>query len=322
MTLDFIAPLLTGLVCAALFVLLFQKLFPRPAPWGLTALALLSGIVITAIFTLLLVRFAMPGLEALQALSSQAEALRFAILRVGLPEEATKALAALLALLPFRRRATPAQAFQCALFAAIGFAIVENSGYVAAFESYGMLVALGRGLVATFMHALLAMIFGGFLMRFVAGGWRGWHLPLLGYLAASACHALYDVGLLLPAGEFLRTGSVGVETMLAAFPVVLAGFGLLFAAGFWSLGRATRRAAAADPIAADPAHQRSVRNWRRTSGIAFSVGALALGGGVAWALMGDFITTDTDELQAYAWLGTMIGALFAILLGIVLRQKR
>ena len=67
-----------------------------------------------------------------------------------------------------------------------------------------MLIAFGRGFLATLTHTLLAMIFGAFLMRFVARGWRHWHLPIIGYLVAAGCHALYDAGLLPILAEYLK----------------------------------------------------------------------------------------------------------------------
>ena len=315
--------LLVGLLCAAFFILLFQYLFPRPAPWRLVACALSAGIVVTYLFTLLLRHFAEPTMVALQQVATLADALRFAALRAALPEEATKSIATLVALLPFWRRATPAQAFQAALIVAVGFAVVENRGYAAAFQGYAVLIAIGRGLLATFVHASVAMIFGWFLMRFVAGGWRGWHLPLLGYLAASLAHALHDAGLMLPMAEFVKTETVSPESVLGAIPMVVFGFGLLLAWGLWSLRSATRAAAAGDPLTDDPQHQATVRNWRRAGNITLVTGVLALGGAVAWLVV---VETEGDQAEALRQgltgaVGIAIG-LFLLLLGWVLRQKR
>jgi RsiW-degrading membrane proteinase PrsW (M82 family) len=326
--LDDIAVLLVGLFCAALFILLFQYLFPRRAPWKLVACALGSGLVVTYLLTLILRHSVEPGLSAIQQLASLSEAVRFAALRAALPEEATKSVATLLALLPFWRRATPAQAFQAALVVAVGFALVENRGYTAAFQGYGLLIAFGRGFMATFIHATVAMTFGVFLMRFVAGGWKGWHLILLGYLAASACHALHDAGLMLPAAEYLRTGTVAPMTVLRAAPMVIFGFGLLLVSGLWSLRYATRRAAADDPIVDDPRHQPSVRRWRRAGAILLVLGGLGLVGAIAWITLAEATAGDAKAGDAKAMLygligaGGIVGGLFFLLLGWVLRQKR
>ena len=315
--------MLVGLLCAAFFILLFQYLFPRPAPWRLVACALVAGIVVTYLFTLLLKHFADPTMTAIQQLQTLADALRFAALRAALPEEATKAIATLVALLPFWRRATPAQAFQATLIVAVGFAVVENRGYAAAFQGYALLIAIGRGLLATFVHATVAMIFGGFLMRFVAGGWRGWHLPILGYLAASLAHALHDAGLMLPMAEFVTTETVAPETLLTAIPMVLFGFGLLLVWGLWSLRNATRRAAAGDPVTDDPHHQATVRNWRRAANVMLIVGALGLAGAIAWLVVAETTGDQADAMRQglTGAVGVAIG-LFLVLLSWVLRQKR
>jgi RsiW-degrading membrane proteinase PrsW (M82 family) len=322
-TLDNIPVLLVGLFCAALFILLFQHLFPRRAPWIVVACALVSGIVVTYLLTLILGHFVEPGLTAIQELASLSEAVRFATLRAALPEEAAKSIATLLALLPFWRRATPAQAFQAALIVAVGFAVVENRGYAAAFQGYGVLIAFGRGFMATFIHATVAMTFGAFLMRFVAGGWSGWHLLLFGYLAASAVHALHDAGLMLPAAEYLRTGTVEPMTVLGAAPMVVFGFGLLLVCGLWSLRNATRRATQDDPVIRDPRHQTSVRRWRRAGTILLVLGAVGLVGAIVWMVLAEAAAGDAKAmLYGLIGAGGIVGALFLLLLGWVLRQKR
>ncbi len=324
MTTQIIPALLIALLCAALFILLFQHLFPRRAPWMLVASALASGIAVTYLLTLILKHTVEPGLTAIQQLVSLTDAVRFATLRAALPEEATKVLATLLALLPFWRRATPAQAFQAALIVALGFAAVENNGYVAAFANYGVLVAFGRGFMASFIHAIVAMTFGAFLMRFVAGGWKGWHHILLGYLAASACHALHDAGLMLPAAEYLRTGNVQPTTVLSAAPVVLFGSGVLLVSGLWSLRSATRRAALDDPIAEEPRHQVLVRRWRLTGNLFLLLGGLGLVAAIAWIMLAESRTDAPDKVMLYGLIGAggIVSALFLLLLGWVLRQKR
>lgn len=324
MTLDEIPTLLIGLLCAGLFILLFQYLFPRRAPWTLVACALVSGILVTYLLTLILAQVVEPGLEALQGLHSLWDAVQFATLRAALPEEATKAVATLLALLPFWRRATPAQAFQAALIVAVGFALVENRGYVAAFQGYGVLIALGRGFMASFIHAVVAMTFGAFLMRFVAGGWTGWHHILFGYLAASLCHALHDAGLMLPTAEYLRTGTVAPMTVLSAAPIVIFGFGLLLVSGLWSLRNATRRAALGDPITEEPRHQRTVRRWRRAGTGFLVLGGLGLIGAIVWIVLAESQPGEPDKAMLHGLFGAggIIGALFLFLAGWVLRQKR
>jgi RsiW-degrading membrane proteinase PrsW (M82 family) len=325
MTLAMIPALLAVLLCAALFVLLFQYLFPRPAPWRLAAASLVAGVLATLVLTVILRRFVAPGLAGLDGLTSVAAALPFAFLRAGLPEEATKALAALIALLPFWRRVTPAAAFQAALFAAVGFAIVENQGYASAFGEFALLIAFGRGFMATLTHTLLAMIFGGFLMCFAARDWRQWHLLIVGYFVAVLCHSLYDAGLIPILIEYVKTKTVDPATILGATPVVVGGILLVLIAGLWSLRTAVRRAAADDAIAAEPGHQIMVRRWRWSANALLVLGALGLAGAIAWTMgvaASEADTATPDLQQGLPGAIALCGGVFAIILSWVLRQKR
>ena len=328
MSLPSIPALLAVLLCAALFVLLFQHLFPRPAPWKLVAASVGAGIIATLILTEILRWFVPPGFEGLEHLTTISASLPFAILRAGLPEEATKALAAMIALVPFWRRATPAHAFQAALFAAVGFALVENQGYANAFGEFAVLIAFGRGFMATLTHTLLAMIFGTFLMRFAANGWRQWHLPIIGYLVAVACHSLYDAGLLPVLAEYVKTNTVDEATVLALAPFIVGGIALVLIAGLWSLRSAIRRAAMDDPIAAEPRHQTVVRRWRWSANTLLVLGVLGLITAIAWAVLAEApevaaadVTSAQMENALVAAIG-MAGTVFAIILSWVLRQKR
>jgi RsiW-degrading membrane proteinase PrsW (M82 family) len=311
------------LFCAALFILLFQYLFPRPAPWRLVGTAVVAGCVCTYVLSILLRQFVGAGLNSFDSLTTLPAAFSFAILRVGLPEELTKAVAALLALAPFWRRVSPAQAFQAALFCAVGFAIVENQGYATAFGQHAMLMAFGRGFLATLTHSLLSMIFGLFLMRFVAHGWRQWHLLVIGYLVTAGAHALYDTGMLPILSEFLRTKNVTVPTMLMALPVVLVGIVLVLVAGLWSLRRAIRRAACDDLIVTDARHQAVVRRWRWSGNILLPLGFLGLAAAIAWGVFAEAPQPNQPDLGAALISASgFASAIFAMILGWVLRQKR
>jgi len=323
--------LLAVLLCAGLFVLLFQYLFPRPAPWKLAGVALVAGIVATLVLSLVLHHFVAPGLAGLDGLTSISAALPFAILRAGLPEEATKALAAIMALLPFWRRATPAQAFQASLFAAVGFAVVENQGYASVFGDYAVLIAFGRGFLATLTHTLLAMIFGGFLMRFVASGWRSWHLLLIGYLVAAGCHALYDAGLLPILAEYLNAQNtsekIDVEALsvvvITASPFIIGGIALVLIGGLWSLRRSIQRAALDEPIVAEPSHQAIVRRWRYCANGLLVLGILGFIGGIAWAILDESPQADPADMhRALVILVVIAAGLFAMIASWVVRQKR
>jgi RsiW-degrading membrane proteinase PrsW (M82 family) len=323
MTMVPIPALAALLFCAALFVALYQYLFPRPAPWRLVAAALLAGMVCTFLLGVILHRLVGTGVASFDDLNTLSAAFPFAVLRVGLPEEGAKALAALIALAPFWRRATAAQAFQASLFVAVGFAIVENQGYATVFGEHAMLMAFGRGFLATMTHSLLAMIFGLFLMRFAARGWRHWHLPIIGYLAAAGAHALYDAGMLPILSEFLRTKNVSMPTMKMALPVVLGGILLVLVAGLWSLRRAIRRAARDDLITMESRHRDVVRRWRWSGNVVLLLGVAGLIAAIAWSVAAE-PPQDAMPAMGAALLSAIgfAGAIFAMILGWVLRQKR
>lgn len=317
------------LFCAALFVLFFQYLFPRPAPWRLAGAAVLAGGVCTYALGLALKHLVGAGPESFDDLTTIPAAFSFALLRAGLPEELTKAVAALIALAPFWRRVTPAQAFQTALYCAVGFAIVENQGYATAFGQHAMLMAFGRGFLATFIHALLSMIFGLFLMRFVAHGWRRWHLLLIGYLAAAGAHALYDTGLLPILAESLRAmrsgnvANIDVAIVVDAAPFVVGGIALVLVAGLWSLRHAIRRAACDDLVVTEARHQAVVRRWRWSGNVMLLLGPLGLVAAIAWGVFAEAPQPDRPDLgTALISAFGFVGGIFAAIVGWVLRQKR
>jgi RsiW-degrading membrane proteinase PrsW (M82 family) len=323
MSLPPIPAIVAVLFCAALFVLLFQYLFPRPAPWRLVGAAVVAGAVCTYGLSVILRHLVGAGLASFDSLTTIPAAFTFAILRVGLPEELTKAVATLIALAPFWRRVSPAQAFQATLYCAVGFAIVENQGYATAFGQHALLMAFGRGFLATLTHTLLAMIFGLFLMRFVAHGWRQWHLLVIGYLVTAAAHALYDTGMLPILSEFLRTKNVTVPTMLMALPVVLVSIALVLVTGLWALRRAIRRAACDDLIVTEAGHQATVRRWRWSGNTMLPLGVLGFVAAIAWGVFAEVPQPDKPDLgNALMSAFGFAGAILAMILGWVLRQKR
>jgi hypothetical protein len=167
------------------------------------------------------------------------------------------------------------------------------------------------------------MIFGLFLMRFAARGWRHWHLPIIGYLVAAGCHALYDAGMLPILSEFLKTKNVSVPTMVTALPVVIGGIALVLVAGLWSLRGAIRRAAGDDPITAEPRHQATVRRWRWSANILLLLGIAGLIAAIAWTVFVESPAAETPDLRNA--LLSAIGfaaAILSLILSWVLRQKR
>jgi RsiW-degrading membrane proteinase PrsW (M82 family) len=344
--------LIAVLVCAALMVTLYQKLFPRPARWYLVAVALALGGAVTGLLVVLLT----PAGERLMEISDLWSALRIVVLTVGLPEEGVKALAALATLLIFhysRRDATPFEAFQVALFAALGFAIVENALYAKAFEGASLIIAGGRGIFASFIHSLMMMIQGTFLMRFVATGWRRWHLPIIGWLLAAAAHAGFDWGMLRPltyaltkSGDPMAMQAVVLESL----PVLIIGIPAPFVIGLWLFRGALRQAgdlereqllAIHGPLNADATvgYQNKLRPWRRAGNALLILGAIGLVASIGVAIYVAASTTmplppdnapivnGTPDLSAEMKSSVMVtAALIAspavMLLGLLSRWKR
>lgn len=354
MTLAAIPSFLAILFCASLFVLLYQYLLPRPAPWRLVAVALGAGMACTLALVGIMTYLITGAHEQFLEIDSLLGALPIAIFRAGLPEEFVKALAAFLAILMFRRHISPAAAFQVPLFVAVGFAVVENNGYSDAFPEFRMLIAFGRGFMATFIHSLLAVIQGVILMRMVmprvgtaegslepdaaaaatpsgALDWSKWYIPLLGMLVAAACHAFYDWGLLPLTAEFLRTGTVQEATAGLPLAVGACGIATLFVAGLWCLKIGTRRAAMWDPIVNEPRHIARVATWRKAGMWVMLLAAVVFIGGIGCFVMAGISgfkagaeAAASPQVQQLALIGALgvAGAIFLTIIGWVVRQKR
>ena len=326
--------LVAVLVCAALMVTLYQTLFPRPARWYVVALALVLGGALTVSLTVLLT----PTGQRLMEIHDLWSALRIVVTTVGLPEEAVKGLAALITILVFRRVMTPAMAFQAALFAALGFAVVENALYAKAFESVSLPLALGRGIIASFIHSLMMMIQGTFLMRFVATGWRRWHLPILGWLCAAAAHAGFDWGMLKPLVIYLTKSGDAVAmqaAILESIPVLLIGIPAPFLIGLFLFRRALRKAGEADPRSVEPEYQARIARWSRAGNALLILGGVglvaAIGAavylGASGALQPPPSSATSPDLAAemkgsIAVTAAIVAAPAAMILGWLLRQKR
>ena len=83
MTLPPIPAIAAVLFCAALFVLLFQYLFPRPAQWRLVGAAVVAGAVCTYVLSVILRHLVGTGPARFDDLTTIPAAFTFAILHVG-----------------------------------------------------------------------------------------------------------------------------------------------------------------------------------------------------------------------------------------------
>ncbi|WP_395017628.1 PrsW family glutamic-type intramembrane protease [Dongia sp.] len=267
------------LACAGLFIWFYQALFPRPARWLLVGLAFPLGIGVTALYVWLLA----PRAAGLGAITDTWSALRMMVLAAGLPEEAVKLTATAAAMLVCFRGLRPAEAFQASLFAALGFAAIENAHYARMFPEIALPVAIGRGIAASFVHSMMGMMQGFFLAELVRSGWRRWHLPVLGYLVAAVAHALFNWGLIRPVLEYLQTKQMRIETITqslwVAVPCILAVIALSITLFCWEL----RRSAREDPITSEAAHQKKVARWHRTGDVMIVVGGMGFIGSLVLA---------------------------------------
>src|SRR5581483_3619724 len=185
------------------------------------------------------------------------------------------------------------------LFAALGFAVVENALYAKAFESASLLIALGRGFIASFIHSLMMMIQGTFLMRLVASGWRRWDLPIIGWLLAAAAHAGFDWGMLQPLTVYLTKGGdpMAMEAaVMQALPVLIVGIPAPFIIGLWLFRGALRQAGDFErehrfsefdeSSAGDLAlYKARLARWRRAGNIVMTVGGVVLLGSVVTVIV-------------------------------------
>lgn len=317
------------LVCAGLLIAFYQALFPRPARWLLVAVAFVLGALITAGYAALL----SPASERLAGITDAWSALRAMALIAGLPEEAVKLAATMIALLLFRRSLTPAEGFQAALVAALGFAALENLQYARALPEAAVLIAGGRGIVASFVHSMMAMFQGTFIAAFIRSGWRRWHLLILGYAAAALAHSLFDWPLVRPLLEYLRTHSISPETLLEALPIAPFALGVIVVS-LVLLVRALRVCGREDPRADDPAHLALRRRWQRVGNVLIVAGVVGLVGSIAAVVVvsqqmagqpqpTDISQVTPEELRASVIMTAALAASpMLIICGILVRQKQ
>jgi RsiW-degrading membrane proteinase PrsW (M82 family) len=331
------------LACAGLLIWFYRALFPRPARWGLIGTAFVAGMLITAGYAAILP----PASERLIGITDAWSALEAMALAAGIPEEAVKLLATMIALVVFRKGLTPAEAFQACLVAALGFAALENLQYARALPEAAEWVALGRGLVASFVHSMMGMFVGTFLAAFIRrGGWRRWDLVAAGYAIAALAHSLFDWGLVRPLLEYFRTQEIKPETVMEALPIaipcvlgVIIGSLILFVRQLWICGReydAAARAAVPDEAQtqAFERHLARRRRWHKTGDIMIVVGGLGFFGSIAaivalsMAMKGEAETPDLSQVspeQLRASVITTVALLFSPMLalfGILVRNKR
>lgn len=133
----------------------------------------------------------------------------YAVLVIGVIEEAVKMIPFLLVVVGFREFDEPIDGIIYASFIALGFAAVENTLYVPHLDSAA---AYARGFVAPVLHIVFASIWGYYVGRAWLGG-RNRLAAVVGWLAFTAfIHGVYDFAVLglplvgLPIAATLITG--------------------------------------------------------------------------------------------------------------------
>jgi RsiW-degrading membrane proteinase PrsW (M82 family) len=330
------------LICAGLLTAFYQAIFPRPARWLLILTAFVAGMAVTAGYVTLL----SPASERLAGITDAWSALRVMAEAAGLPEEAVKLIATAIALLIFARSVSPAEAFQASLVAALGFAALENLQYVRALPEAALPVAFGRGIVASFVHSMMGMFQGYFLAQFVRSRWRGWHLPILGYLVAATAHSLFDWGLVRPLLEYFTTKTVRPEAVMEALPIIIPCVLGVILVSLFLFRRELRKSGVEFRAVQDIAalidvgpevierHARLCARWRRVGNVLIVVGLIGLAGSIAIAVAStiamrgqpqptDLSQVTPEQMRASIILTVVLAASpMLILFGWLARQKQ
>ena len=330
--------------CAGLLIWFYQALFPRPARWTLIGAAFVVGMAITAGYASMLP----PASERLIGITDAWSALEAMALAAGIPEEAVKLLALVIVLVIFRKGLTPAEAFQAGLVVALGFAALENLQYARALpEEAAVWIALGRGIVASFVHSMMAMFMGTFIAAYIRrGDWRRLDLIVAGYAVAALAHSLFDWGLVRPLLEYFRTQEIKPETLVEALPIaipcvlgVIIGALILFVRQLKICGREydeAEKAAIVDD-AGSQAYERHLalrRRWRKVGAVLLAIGVIGTIGSIiaivaaSIAMQDQPQPTDLSQVspeQLRASVIMTVALIFApmlILIGILVRQKQ
>ena len=256
-------PFAIVVMVVACYALLFRYLFAWRVHGGLALIAFIGSLALVGlgigVFSIAKLQGVLvTGLLAnLQNAADLTGMLRLALIYAALPEEAVKiGVVVLLLLIAGRQVRRPNDPAQLLVFAALGFALPESLLYVYGFaaipefrDNLPLFAAL-RAAVGAFLHVMLALIAGVFLLPLwaVPGIRRGvrwlWLIPA--YLAAVAVHALFDGSLLHLIFQGLaarETRQEGQFDPISLIPSVLPGAAaamLLVVGGFLSLRRILR----------------------------------------------------------------------------------
>ena len=256
----------------------------RPEPprvvWVAVGLGALSAIPVA-----LLERFLLAHLPV--AANPWLAAYQFATLLAGIPEETVKV--SLIALIALRARDfdEPMDGVVYGAAVGLGFAAVENLGYVAGAPNW-VSVAIMRAIMSVPFHGALGAIAGAYIARARFGGalganigdrWRRPRLFLLAWLVPVILHSVFDGPTMLMHNtkpSILENPEAAAAFFAMIIAALAAGIGAIVFAVRWARRIARRQSVALETKRLPPTHWRSV--WAESLvGVGLSFVALALG---------------------------------------------
>jgi len=205
------------------------------------------------------------------------------LLFIGIPEETVKI--SIIAAIALRARDfdEPMDGVVYGAAVGLGFAAVENLGYLREAGTNWEMMAITRGVLTLPFHGALGAIAGAYIARARFGGalgahsrWRRPRLFLLAWLIPVVLHSLFDASQLSIPNADTNTAKGAIEALLLLLMALVVGFGTIVFAVLLARRIARRQKAWLQPERLPPAHWRGV--WAQCLiGVGLSFVALTLG---------------------------------------------
>jgi RsiW-degrading membrane proteinase PrsW (M82 family) len=206
----------------------------RPEPLRVVATAVILGALSTIPTALLELWLLKIPLSHNPWLAVDASTLLF----IGIPEETVKI--SIIAAIALRARDfdEPMDGVVYGAAVGLGFAAVENLGYVTSAGAYWEIRAITRGILSVPFHGALGVIAGAYIARARFGGalgahgrWRRPRLFLLAWLIPVVLHSLFDASQFSIPNADTNTSKGDIEVLLLLLMGLVVGFGsIVFAA--------------------------------------------------------------------------------------------
>jgi len=256
----------------------------RPEPPRVVWLAVGLG-ALSAIPVALLEGFLLAHLPA--AHNAWVAAYQYATLLAGIPEETVKVSLIALIALKARDFDEPMDGVVYGAAVGLGFAAVENIGYVAGAPDW-LSVAIMRAVLSVPFHGALGAIAGAYIARARFGGalganigdrWRRPRLFLLAWIVPVILHSVFDGPTMLmhiTKPSILESPAAAAAFLAMIVAALTAGIGAIVFAVRWARRIARRQSAALETKRLPATHWRAV--WAKSLlGVGLSLMALALG---------------------------------------------